>query len=59
MIIFYFLKRSRLMNQYKITEAELENCLQFEHNSIDYINMNEETDGNIEQDNDDEYFQVF
>jgi len=47
------------MNQYKITEAELENCLQFEHNSIDYINMNEETDGNIEQDNDDEYFQVF
>lgn len=50
------------MNQYKITEAELENCLKFEQNSIDYINMNElheETDGNIEQDNDDdEYFQV-
>jgi hypothetical protein len=48
----------KLVNQYKIAELELENCLKFEQNSIDYINMNEDVDYNIEQNEDEEYFQV-
>ena len=48
----------KLVNQYKIAELELENCLKFEQNSIDYINMNDDVDYNIEQNEDEEYFQV-
>ena len=46
------------MVKYKIAELELENCLKFEQNSIDYINMNDDVDYNIEQNEDEEYFQV-
>lgn len=60
--IIWLKEWSKLQNQFKTSEAELENCLQFEQNSIDYIDMNEIVEDHKltknDYEDDEEYFQV-